>query len=132
MSDIELLKTLKNQLVDFLDDLITTFPSETDFVIYRIFIKDQLPITDIMKYIINNLCPHIDMIKNRDEKFFLDYNVLFEKLEEKSTSKVNYFKKMWLSGQLSDDDKKTLWEWFECFVNIAKKYETVVLKKNTN
>lgn len=123
MSDIELLKALKTQLVSFLDELINTFPSETDFVIYRIFVKDQLPITDIMNYIIYNLCPHIDMIKNRDEKFFLNYNILFEKLEEKGNNKVNYFKKLWTSGQLDNENKEIIWKWFECFVTIALKYD---------
>jgi hypothetical protein len=123
MSQIELLKILKVQLVNFLDELIATFPSETDFVIYRIFVKDQLPIVDIMRYIINNLCPHYNMIKQRDEKFFLNYNVLFEKFEEKQSNKANYFKKMWTSGNLDKEEKENIWKWFECFVDIALKYD---------
>jgi hypothetical protein len=122
MSELELLTHLKTHLVSFLDELIESFPSEPDFVIFRIFIKDQIPIEEIMKYITLKLCPLQDMIKARNEEFILNHNVLFEKFDEKKSSKVNYFKRLWTSGNLTKDDKEALWRWLALFVRIGNKY----------
>lgn len=121
-SEIELLIQLRTQLVNFLDELIESFPNEADFVIFRIFVNDRIPIADIMKYIVNNLCPLQDMIKNRDEHFFLNHNVLFEKFSENENSKVNHFKRMWTSKTLDKDDKEVIWRWFQSFVFLGNKY----------
>jgi hypothetical protein len=121
-SETEILIQLKTQLVNFLDELIESFPSEPDFVIFRIFVNDRLPILDIMKYIVANLCPLHDMIKNRDEKFFLNHNILFEKFNEDENNKVNHFKKLWTSSQLDKDDKEVIWRWFQSFVFLGNKF----------
>lgn len=121
-SEIEILIQLKTQLVNFLDELIESFPNEPDFVIFRIFVNDRIPISEIMKYITNNLCPLQDMIKNRDEQFFLNHNVLFEKFSENESSKVNHFKRMWTSKDLDKEDKEAIWKWFQSFVFLGNKY----------
>jgi hypothetical protein len=128
MDEIQILTQLKKQLVTFLDELIESFPDEPDFVIFRIFVNDRLPIVDIMNYIINELCPLKDMIKNKDEKFFLNYNVLFEKLDDQDTTKINHFKNLWLSNSLDIEDRETLWRWFSSFVSLGLKYKE--LKQN--
>lgn len=122
MSEIEILSQLKKGLLSFLDELIASFPSEPDFVIFRIFVNDKLPIVDIMDYIIYNLLPLQDMVKNRNEKFFMNYNILFEKFDETDTGKVNKFKTIWLSNRLDKDDKETIWKWFQSFIYLANKY----------
>ena len=128
MAEIQLLTQLKKQLVTFLDELIESFPDEPDFVIFRIFVNDRLPIVDIMNYIVTELCPLKDMIKNRDEKFFLNYNVLFEKFDENDSTKVNHFKNLWLSKSLDTEDRETMWRWFSSFVSLGLKYKE--LKQN--
>ena len=67
--ELELLILLKNQLVSFMDDLIESFPLEPDFVIFRIFIKDRLPIAEIMKYIVKNILPLANMIHDKNADF---------------------------------------------------------------
>jgi hypothetical protein len=121
-TEIELLIQLKTQLVNFLDELIESFPNEPDFIIFRIFVNDRIPIADVMKYITNNICPLHDMIKSRDEQFFLNHNVLFEKFNENENSKVNHFKKMWTSKDLDKEDKEVIWKWFQSFVYLGNKY----------
>lgn len=121
-TEIELLTQLKTQLVNFMDELIETFPKEADFVIYRIFINDQIPILDIMNYIISELCPLHEMVKNKDENFFLGRNVLFSKFNDKSTNKVNRFKKLWTSGTLDSEDKEVLWSWFNSIIYLGNKF----------
>lgn len=122
-SEIEILIQLKTQLVNFLDECIETFSQEPDFVIFRIFVKDQIPITDIMDYIIEKLCPSQEMVKNRDENFFLNQNFLFEKLDSKKTNKVNHFKKLWLSPDTDKEDKEAIWRWFSTFIYLGNKYK---------
>ena len=121
-SEIELLIQLKKQLVDFLDELIESFPNEPDFVIFRIFVNDRIPIAEIMSYITNNLCPLKDMIKSRNEQFFLGHNILFEKFSDSEATKVNHFKEMWSSSSLDKEDKEVIWKWFESFIYVGNKY----------
>jgi hypothetical protein len=122
MSEIEILSQLKTQLVNFLDELIESFPNEPDFVIFRIFVSDRLPILDIMNYITINLCPLQEMVKSRNENFFLNHNILFEKFDETQSSKINRFKSIWISGNLDKDEKETIWQWFQTFIHIGNKY----------
>lgn len=121
-SEIGILTQLKTNLVSFLDELIESFPQEADFVIFRIFVNDQVPIVDIMKYICKNLCPLQDMITNRDESYILNHNVLFEKFDEKESGKVNHFKRIWASGVLDQEDKEVIWKWLQSFVYLGNKY----------
>jgi hypothetical protein len=128
MSEFDLLRMLKTQLVNFLDELIESFPGEPDFVIFRIFVENQLPVVDIMKYIIEHLCPLQEMIKNRDDKFFLENNILFQEMESGKIDRVNHFKRLWTSGKLDKSDKETIWKWFASFINIANKYKNIHTK----
>jgi hypothetical protein len=120
-----LLHVLKTQLLLFFDELIVLMPKEQDFLVMRFFIKDQIPITDVMEYIIQKLIPLEDAIVNKDERFFLDHQVLFEDLRDHD-SKVNYFKDLYL--QSDTENKEVFWNWFNYFLNIGKKY--VALGKN--
>ncbi len=128
-SELEILIQLKTQLVNFLDELIESFPDEPDFVIFRIFINDRIPISEVMDYIVEKICPLQDMVKQRKEEFFLNYNVLFETFDEKKSSKVNYFKRLWLSGKLDKEDKETIWRWFNTLVYLGSKYQDIRKKK---
>lgn len=120
-SEIDLLIQLKTQLVNFLDELIESFPDEPNFVIFRIFVQDQIPVKTLFEYLVEKLLPLQDLVKNKDEKFFLNHNILFENLGPKGTSRVNYFKNMW--GNLDQDDKDTIWKWFSSFLYLGNKYK---------
>jgi hypothetical protein len=121
-SELELLQQLKHQLVTFLDELIESFPNEKDFVIFRLFVNETLPIAEIMRYIVENLCPLQDMVKARNEDFFLNYNILFERFDSDDKNKVNHFKRLWTSGNLDKDDKDTMWRWFTSFISLGNRY----------
>ena len=124
-SEIAILNNFKIQLVNFLDELIESFPQETDFIIIRIFVKDQIPIEEIIKYFCVKLCPLEDLIKTKNEKFFLDNNILFGELDGDKIGKVNYFKKLWSSGEIDEDNKKIIWAWFSIFISLANKYKEI-------
>lgn len=129
-AELEILSVFKEQMVQFLDELIESFPDQADFVIFRIFIKDQIPIASVMNYIVNKLLPLRELVKNRDETFFLDNNILFDSMDSKKSNKINQFQNLWKSSQVSKDDKDVLWLWFDTFLALANKY--VDSKKSMN
>jgi hypothetical protein len=122
MDRIQILTDFKTNLVNFIDELIEQFPEEQDLVVIRIFLNDQIPIADVMNTFISKILPLSDMIKKRDENFFINNNVLFEKLDK---NKVNNFKKLWRSSKLDAEDRKIIWKWYDLFLSLAEKYQKI-------
>ena len=66
------------------------------------------------------------MILNKNEDFFLTKfdNILItlysDKLKNKNT---NYFKRIWTSETLSEDDRTSLWKWIKLFLNIGIEHD---------
>jgi len=141
---IRILSQFKTSLISFIDELIVMFPNESDFIIARIFINDQVPIEDVINafsekiYANNNLLKK--MIKERDESFFLKNNVFSYFGDDKVNkfkdicpldiieNKVNKFKDIWVSDTLEESDKITMWKWVDIFVILADRFNN---KKNT-
>jgi hypothetical protein len=119
---VQLLQHLKAQLLIFFDELISIMPAEKDFIVIRFFIKDQVPIADVMQYIIEKLVPLEDFVNRKDDRFFLEHQVLFEDLKDHD-SKVNYFKNLWLSSD--EDNKEAMWNWFKHFIQLGKRYQAL-------
>ena len=125
---IRILSQFKSALISFIDELIVMFPNESDFIIGRIFINDQVPIEDVVTafsekiYDNDNLLKK--MIKERDESFFLKNNVF----SYFGDDKVNKFKDIWLSDSLEESDKITMWKWVDIFVILCDRFYN---KKNT-
>lgn len=120
MSSIEILNDFKRQLITFLDELIDQFPSEGDLIVARVFLKDQIPITEVMSYFIRDILPLKEYITSKNEAFFVSNNVLFGVLDK---NKVNHFKRLWKSDRLDSDDKNVIWAWFNIFVTLAERYQ---------
>jgi len=120
MSELKILMQFKESLISFIDELISQFPLEGDFVIIRIFLKDQVPIVDVLNHVIQIFLPLKHLIVERNEKFFLENNILFTTLDP---GKVNHFKRLWRSGTLDDSDKDAVWKWMSSFVFLAEKYQ---------
>ena len=126
MSELQILAEFKNGLIAFFDELIDQFPQEGDLVMIRIFLKDQITISDVIE--IFNTAINKDnqklkkMIKERNESFFLDNNIF----DSVSKNKVLHFKKLWRSGSLDNDDKKVVWKWIDSFVFLSDKYNKLL------
>jgi hypothetical protein len=131
MADIEILKQFKLSIISFLDECIEQFSpildmkTKANLVIFRIFLKDQIDINTVMDQFIKNIFPYRPMIKQRDEDFFLNHCSLMDPSTYAPTNKehVNYFKKIWMSEKVDEDDKKAIWEWFDMFVILSEKYQ---------
>jgi hypothetical protein len=130
MSAEDILQEFKNQLVNFFDELINQFPSEGDLVVIRLFLSNQIPIRDVMNHFNYQLNKDNklfkNMIKNRDEQFFLENN-LFE-MNGANRDKMSHFKRLWRSGVLDDEDKMVMWRWVDSFVYLTDKYAKALAK----
>ena len=111
----KILSQFKSQLIKFVDELIDQFPNESDFIIIRILIKDQMNIEDIMKKFINDVLPYKEDIKARKDSFFINNKFI-------ETSNGSLFKILWESNNLDDDDRIIIWKWIDLFVIIGQKY----------
>ena len=122
LSKLELLKVFKNKLIDFLDALIEKLKTERSLITLRVLFMDQIPIETALQIFSNRILPYEQMVLNKDERFFLDCEDIFDGIKG---DKVQYFKKLWLSPTFSDEDKEELWKWFQLFLHIAKKYNAL-------
>jgi hypothetical protein len=118
---LNLIREFRTVLVSFLDELIEQFPHEGDFVIIRIFIKDQVPMADVLGRFIRDLLQFEDQVKERNERFFLDNSLLYTGASI-ADNKVNHMKNLWLSNQLDDNDRETIWQWMDALIKIANQY----------
>jgi hypothetical protein len=120
MNRIELLQAFQDNIIKFFDALIELLPKEGDLIMLRVMFNSQIPIDNAMKIFASRIIPYADMVKSRDERFFIDCTDLFSGIRR---DKVSYFKDLWLSGTLSDADKESLWKWFRLFLWYALQYE---------
>ena len=125
MSQVQILTEFKKNLIIFFDELIALFPQQGDLVIARLFIANQMPLEEAMNTFIYKLNLNDSecrtMIKERNEKFFLEHEVLPIGDGNKSFD-ANVFKTMWISGTLEDEDKEVIWKWIDTFVYFADKF----------
>lgn len=67
------------------------------------------------------ICYLVQNKQSRNEKFFLDNTLLYSGASVADT-KVNHFKNLWLSNQLDDNDRETVWKWMDALNKIASQY----------
>lgn len=120
---IELLRLFNENCNLFFDALIEILPHEKDLRMLQILFRNTIPIEQAMNIFTHRILPYVDLIEKQDPKFFIDGNDLFEGLHE---DKVNYFKQIWLSKTLSQEDKDSLWQWFQLFASLAINFKPYV------
>ena len=127
MNKEELVRIFKERLEAFLNVLIDQFPSEKDFVILQLGIRGEIiPSEKTLFNFTKAIIPYKDMVLNKDKEFFLTkcdtvlLSMYSDKLKNKNT---NYFKRIWGSETLTEDDRNNLWKWFKLFLNIAIEYD---------
>ena len=118
-SVINILQRFKNGYMQFIDELLEQFPNESDLIIIRVFFQDQVPVSIVADAFIKHVLPYKDMIKRRDDKFFLENNHIFGMLD---TGKVIHFKKLLTSERLDKDDRDVIWKWFDTFCVLVEAY----------
>jgi len=104
----------KKQLVSFLDELIEQFPSQAEFIIMIIFVKDKIPIKTLINQFISDVLPHENLIKHRDNSLFKVAQLIGY------PNKPKFFHDFWFSDLLDDADREIIWKWIDVFVILAK------------
>lgn len=117
-----LLQQLKNNISEFLNELISSFQNESNLVKMRLFV-DNIPHDLLMEGCIKFIYPWKEMISKKDETFFLEKDDIFSKFDK---SDVNHFKELWLSEEMTPDDKKVIWSWFKRIVSKVEKYVKLI------
>ena len=116
---VNILNRFKSTLVQFLDDLIETFPRHESFVAMRILVKDQISPIIIMEGFLEDL-EHIEkQVAVRSDDFFTDDNPIFTKLGASTE-----FSQIWFSDAMDSENRNVMWLWIEDLTKLAKLYKS--------
>jgi hypothetical protein len=118
-SKIALLSLFKDKLIEFIDALIELLPNEGDLILLKIMFQTQIPLEQAMQIFSSRIMPYADMVEAKDERFFLETTDLFAGIRR---DKVSYFKDIWQSKEMTNEDRDALWQWFNFFLKLAKRY----------
>jgi hypothetical protein len=124
----EILSEFKRNIISFIDELIDQFPTEGDLVIVRIVLKDIAKPVDIMNNFIAKILPLRDIIKSRNDSFFMNSESAASLFEGLDKSKVNHFKRIWKSSSLDKEDRDIIWTWFDTFIILTERYQTACIE----
>ena len=127
---IKLLTHFRTQIIKFMDELIGQFPKRSEFYFIRIFVKDQIPLEDVLGRFIKIVLPYRHIIKMKNADIIFDNDIITkgiigvseDQYVNENLESAQIFKDLWLADELSDDDRDVIWTWFNVFVDIAYKY----------
>ena len=109
----------RDQMIKFVDELIEQFPSYSEFVIFRIFLKNQMSPERLMKTFMKNAYPHKEDVYNKNDKVF---EVMDETITLLTNEKKKTFQTLWKSDEIDDDDRDIIWQWMKLFTQLCDKY----------
>jgi len=124
---IEILTLFKNNLIQFFNELIELFPDDGDMIAVRILLDTQVPVEITMTKFAERILPVKNMIKNKDDKFFLSDTPIFNGI---NGDKVLKWKQIWNSPKLEPSDREAIWKWFNLFLSLAEMYCEHLTNKN--
>ena len=121
----KILIIFKKQLVAFIDQLIQQFPNEADFVVFKLFVENQIQIEKVIcgwaKQMNKNDKKIRIMVETRNDEFFITENP-FKFLNETRLTKLSLLWK-----DLDDENKQSIWNWMDLFTRISDKYQPYIL-----
>ena len=118
----KILNQLRDQVLNLLDDLLTICPNEPDILLVRLFFENQIDPERLMKGFDKWVMPWKVEIKEHNEKFFEKNDHIFGPLP---SDKVAHFKEKLKDGTFDEDDKETIWQYFEVFIKLIDQYNKV-------
>jgi hypothetical protein len=126
----ELQVKFKNNMLKFIDELIELCPDRGEFFMVKVFVRDNVPLPEIIERFADIVLPYTAQIKEKNQDFFLTTTALydsmtgFEYMRENDNGKmlIESTRKLW-SEKFDEDDKNACWKWLNLFVILAKKYK---------
>jgi len=125
----KILDQLKAQVINLLDDILSICPDESDILLMRIFFENQLSPDIIMTEFIKWVYPWKDYINKHDEKFFIENDHIFGNYP---SDQVQHFKQKFIDGTFTEEDKSTIWAYFEVFISLIDQFNTKTNVKSCN
>lgn len=117
----------KNSLLQFMDELIEQYPTYPTLVMVRIVIKDQIAPVKVIEKFVTEMLPYSSFITSRNELIFSDLNVIYKScFGIKKDKEIKNFKKLWRNSD--NDNKETIWQWFDFFLKMSQKYHKKFMK----
>ena len=120
------LTAFNNIIFKFIDDLINTFPEESEFKVYKqtLIILKAANAKKMCILFKNYSYNYREKIKNKDGTFFVnnDYNELREAsvdtFDDDSVSAIiNKLKVYW--GELSNENKEQIWKYLNTMIQLS-------------
>lgn len=123
VNELGYLMDFKEQMVKFLDEIIIQFPDEPAFYFIRIFVKDKIPVQDVLGRFMRDCLPYKKFIQEKNDLFFLNSDIIYNTYaSEVGQQEMNKFKDMWTSGKLDEEDKECIWAWMILFFKLSTSY----------
>jgi len=122
----DLLTDIKTTILDLVKDLkdniFTELDEQGEFMMVEFFFKRMHP-EAIMNHIVEKILPWKEKINKRDQNYFLENTALFEGLPK---DRISHYGQVISGGdRVDDEDRKTVWEYFDTMVAIAEGYRKV-------
>lgn len=108
----------KEVLLSFCDELIESWPNITEFAVAKVFASNCDPAVLSSKFK-RKIIPYKKYIQERNEEFFLSPDC--EIFGNADPTKVGFFQQLWQRSDMTDEDKKVIWDWFDALIHIAEK-----------
>lgn len=109
-------------VVNLKEDIFNSNEEYGDLTIVEFYFKNLHP-ERIMAIFIDNVLPYKKQIVARDVNFFLKNESIFEGLPE---DKIKYYSSVIASGtRISEEYRKTIWEYFDSLLACAEYYQKV-------
>ena len=123
-SQIQYLKSFKDQMVTFLDELIEKFYDEPAFILIRIFVKDKIPVTAVLGRFMKECLQYKSLVDDRNDKLFTDSDFLCRTYgDQLGQEHIDKLKDIWVNPKYLDkDDRKIIWEWMDLFFKLSYNY----------
>lgn len=122
---MSLLHKFNTTFQNMADDLVNTFPDDTEFPLYQLALKGMLMADETMLQRMFHdqvTMKYESMIMDRDEQFFLRQDFCQKDGDWAQTYQlITKLKNCWLT--LTDENKDTIWKYFKVLVLLDKKID---------
>jgi len=101
------------------------FPNEGDFVIFRIMVKDRVPITELVPHLARYLLPEKETVKNAIKNAIAGNPSAFnERINDMfaqfgGTSQTTNYKNLF--DGMDNENKVVIWKWLHVFIHLLEK-----------
>lgn len=129
MSEIQILRVLREQLDLLLNQMCEVFPTHKSDIIFVKTFFETLSAENIMKHIKNKVLPWKEKIEKRDRDFFINNKGIFGEVGE---DRVDFYSEMVKKGEVDDETIETIFEFFTVYIALAESHEKLLKKENNN